>query len=59
MKQQVIRIFVNALVGAIASAASLWFGASAGEAVVTGSAGSAAIGDFATNVVNTALEAVG
>lgn len=51
MKQTIVRIFVNALVGALASAASVWLGASAGEAIVTGSASSATLGDFATNVV--------
>lgn len=58
MKQTIIRIFVNAMVGALASAASVWLGASAAEAVVTGSAGSATLGDFATNVTNATIDAV-
>lgn len=58
MKQTVIRIFVNALVGALASAASVWLGASAGEAVAAGSAGSASLGDFATNVTNDVIGAI-
>lgn len=55
MKQTIVRIFVNALVGALASAASVWLGASAGEAVVAGSAGSAMLGDFATNLTNAVI----
>lgn len=58
MKQTIIRIFVNALVGALASAASVWLGASGAEAVVTGSAGSAALGNFATNVTNATIDAM-
>lgn len=57
MKQQIIRIFVNALVGAVASAASVWLGANAAEAIVAGSAGSAALGNAATNFANAAIEA--
>lgn len=52
MKQTIIRIFANALVGAAASALSVWLGASAAEAVASGSAGSAALGDAATNATN-------
>lgn len=59
MKQRIIRIFANALVGAIASALSVWLGASAGEAVVAGSAGSASVGDVATNVIRGLVSAVG
>lgn len=55
MKQTIIRIFVNALVGAAASALSIWMGASAGEAIVTGSAGSATLGDFTTNLTNSVI----
>lgn len=58
MKQQIVRIFVNALVGALASAASVWLGANAAEAIVTGSAGSATLGNFATNVTNATIDAV-
>lgn len=58
MKQQVVRIFANAIVGALASALTLWLGASAGEAVVAGSAGSATLGDFVSNEMNAALAAV-
>lgn len=58
MKQTIIRIFANALVGAAASALSVWLGASAGEAVAAGSAGSASVGDFATNVVTGLVDAV-
>lgn len=52
MKQQIIRIFVNAFIGAVTSAASVWLGASAMEAVTTGAASSAALGNVATNVAN-------
>ena len=58
MKQKLLSIFVNALVGAIASAASVWLGASAAEAVAAGSVSSATIGNAATSVANSALEVV-
>lgn len=58
MKQQIIRIFANALVGALASAVSVWLGANATEAIATGSAGSATLGDFATDVVNATIGTV-
>lgn len=58
MKQQIIRIFVNALIGAVTSAASVWLGASAAEAVATGSISSAGLGNFATNVANNLLESI-
>lgn len=58
MKQQIIRIFVNALIGAVTSAASVWLGASAVEAVTTGSASSAALGNTATNIANNILDGV-
>lgn len=58
MKQQIIRIFVNALIGAVTSAASVWLGASAMEAVTAGSASSAALGNTATNVANSVVDAL-
>lgn len=58
MKQQIIRIFVNALIGAVTSAASVWLGASAVEAVTTGSASSAALGNTATNMVTNIVDGV-
>lgn len=58
MKQQIIRIFVNALIGAVTSAASVWLGASAMEAVTAGSASSAALGNAATNVANNIIDGI-
>lgn len=56
MKQQIIRIFVNALIGAVTSAASVWLGASAMEAVTAGSASSAALGNSATNIASNVID---
>lgn len=58
MKQTIIRIFANALVGALASAVSVWLGASAAEAVAAGSVGSAGLGTLATSAANSAIAAV-
>lgn len=58
MKKQIIRIFVNALIGAMTSAASLWLGSSTMEAVTAGSAGSAVLGNTATNVANNVIDGI-
>lgn len=58
MKQQIIRIFVNAFIGAVTSAASVWLGAGVVEAVTAGSASSAVLGNTATNVVTHVVDGV-
>lgn len=58
MKKKIIAIFVNAVVGATASALSIWLGASAGEAVVVGASGSGLLGESLKNVVTAALATV-
>lgn len=58
MKQKIIGIFVNAIVGAISSALTVYLGASAAEAMSVGAGSSAAFGDYATNVVNSVVAAL-
>lgn len=58
MKERIIRILVNALLGALASIATIYAGGSALDAASIGAAASGSVGDVASSFVNDVTEAL-
>lgn len=58
MRDKLIRIAVNALLGAISSAITVYLGGSIVDATGVGSATSATVGDTVTRVVMDVVEAL-
>lgn len=59
MKEKIVKIVVNALIGALTSIASVYLGASAVEAVAVGGTSTAAIGEQASHAALNALALFG
>lgn len=56
MKEKLIRVFVNALLGALSSAATIYLGGSVMDATGAGAVTAASVGDTASNFVRGAIE---
>lgn len=55
MKEKIIKILINAVIGALTSIATIYVGAGAAEAVAAGGVASGAIGGRVADVVSAAL----